>query len=247
MDDVWAAWARRWDRFQECYVPHREAQLSLMLDYVELWCPHRPLRILDLCSGPGTVADRALRRRPDAEVVAVDGDAWLLELGRRSIAGVTWVEADLREEGWEASIPGGAFHAALSMTALHWLDHTTLARVYSDLARLLEPEAVLLNADLIPAGDGLSPVAAIGREQYFRRQAARVRTRGPDWGAFWADAHQEGTFAELLARRDRRLGRRPGVRALSADGHRDALSAAGFRDVGEIWRLDAAAILMAVR
>jgi SAM-dependent methyltransferase len=248
MDVDWQEWASRWDRFQECYVPQREAQVAHMLDYAEHWCRARPLRALDLCSGPGTIAARLLRRQPDAHVVALDGDAWLLELGRRSTAGVAaWIEADVRDERWSEAIPAASLHAIFSMTALHWLDHETLARVYAAAARLLVPDGLLLNADLLPAGDG-STIGSVGRDRLFRWQSARTRDgAGIDWGTFWSDARDEPAFADLFARRDRNLGMRPGVRALSAVGHVTALRNAGFRDAAEIWRVDAAAILVAVR
>ncbi len=249
MEADWHHWATRWDRFQECYVPQREAQVARMLDFAEQWSRTRPLRALDLCSGPGTIADRLLRRHPDAHVVALDGDPWLLELGRRSTSGVSaWIEADVRKEGWSAAIPAASLQVVLSMTALHWLDHETLARVYVELAGLLVRDGLLLNADLIPAGDAASTIGSVGREQLFRWQAARTReNEGLDWSAFWGDARSVPAFADLLARRDRRLGMRPGVRAMSAAGHVAALRDAGFRDAAEIWRSDAAAILAAVR
>jgi SAM-dependent methyltransferase len=249
MEVDWHDWASRWDHFQECYVPQREAQVAHMLDHAEQWCRARPLRALDLCSGPGTIADRLLGRLPDAHVVALDGDAWLLELGRRSTSGVSaWIEADVREAGWSAAIPTGSLHAVFAMTALHWLDHETLARVYVEVARLLLPDGLLLNADLIPAGDAGSTIGALGRERLFRWHAEQTRAEGGiDWGTFWSDAHAEPAFTDLLEQRDRRLGMRPGVRAMSAAGHVRALRSAGFRDAAEIWRRDAAAILAAVR
>jgi SAM-dependent methyltransferase len=249
MQPDWHDWASRWDRFQECYVPHREAQIALMLDYAEQWCPARPLRALDLCSGPGTIADRLLRRQPDAHVLALDGDAWLLELGRRCTSGVrAWIEADVRTEGWSAAIPTASLHAVFSMTALHWLDHETLARVYGEVARILSPDGLLLNADLIPAGQTGSQIGAVGRERLFRWHAAQTRASGGvDWGTFWSDARAEPAFAGLLAQRDRLLGTRPGVRAMSAAAQITALRSAGFRDAAEIWRSDAAAIVGAVR
>lgn len=244
----WHAWLERWDRFQECYVPEREAQVAQMLDYVEFICDVRPLRALDLCCGPGTLADRLLRRQPEAHAVALDADPWLLELGRRTTGAVDgWVEADVRDEHWAASMPDASLDAVLSMTALHWLDHSTLGRVYADAARLLVCGGVLINADLIPAGDG-STIGAIGRERLFRWQATRTRAAGGvDWGTFWSEVRAEPAFSELLARRDRLLGMRPAVRALSTTGHVAALRRAGFRDAAEIWRMDAAAIIAAVR
>jgi len=79
----WSQWLTRWDRFQEAYVPGRELQFRLIVDYLALLHRDSPLRVLDLCAGPGSFGSRLLEERPDARVVALDHDPWLLELGRR--------------------------------------------------------------------------------------------------------------------------------------------------------------------
>ncbi|MDN5915253.1 MAG: class I SAM-dependent methyltransferase [Pseudonocardia sp.] len=43
-----------------------------------------PGRLLDLACGPGSLARRAVRRFPGAEVVGVDFDPVMLELARRT-------------------------------------------------------------------------------------------------------------------------------------------------------------------
>ena len=82
---LWGDWLARWDRFQESYVPHREEQFDVMLDYVGLWWNGKPVRALDLGCGPGSLASRLLYRLPHAEVVGLDYDPWLLEMGRQTL------------------------------------------------------------------------------------------------------------------------------------------------------------------
>ena len=61
--------------------------------------------ILDLGSGPGSLAVRLLERMPSATVVALDADPLLLALGAsawRDLPGLRFVSADLRMPTWPA-------------------------------------------------------------------------------------------------------------------------------------------------
>lgn len=242
--ELWDGWAQRWRAFQESYVPDRERQLAAISDHVEVATWGRAGRILDLGSGPGSVADAVLLRCPAARAVAVDLDPWLIELGRRTArAGerIDWVGADLRRPAWVAAVPGGPYDAVTSATTLHWLDHSEVRRLYGDAARLLACGGTLLVADVLPTG---SPGF-----QRRARAAATLREGAQEetWDRFWRDARAVPEFAELVEERDRRLlPRRPCV-SLPIEAHAAALAEAGFRDVGEVWRVHEAAVLAAVR
>lgn len=245
----WQRWSARWDHFQENYVLYREQQFNLMLDYVAQGYSSRPLQVLDLACGPGCLGGRLLRRLPEAEVVNLDFDPWLLEMGRQTIDGygrIRWVEADLRTDEWVAQLPYSAFHVVLSSTALHWFEREELLRIYRHLAAILVEGGWFLNADVIPTG---SPgVQRLTRTMLIRWQARELAK--PDregWPAFWREAHQEPTFQELLRERERRLGLRKPRRFLPLEFHQEALSSAGFADVGEIWRCHENAIILAIR
>jgi len=242
--ELWEAWGRRWRAFQESYVPAREHQLAAIADYVELATGGAAAAILDLGSGPGSVADVVLRRCPDARAAAVDLDPWLIELGRRTASAGTrigWIEADLRDPAWVGALPDGPYGAVTCATTLHWLDHSEIRRLYSDAARLLPHGGILLVADVLPTGSpGLQRLA---RAAAASREGAHEET----WDRFWRDARTVEQFAELVEERDRRLlPRRPRV-SLPVEAHAAALAEAGFRDVGEVWRLHEAAVLAALR
>jgi SAM-dependent methyltransferase len=244
---VWDEWAGRWERFQDAYVPLRDVQLDLVVDYAaEAVSDPRPA-VLDLASGPGTLARRAAARLPQARIVAVDLDPWLIALGRRQAPStVSWVEADLRDPGWTASLPAQRFDAIVSSTALHWLEPDRLWGLYAELASLLAPAGVFLNADVIPPGAGTGRIAAISRRRLEESQAANARApAGETWYEFWRAAEAQREFAELIRLRERRLGPRPPRVALGFDGHAERLRAAGFSDVAEVWRLHAAAVIAA--
>ncbi|WP_366521110.1 class I SAM-dependent methyltransferase [Lapillicoccus sp.] len=55
--------------------------------------------------------------------------------------------------------PASQFDAVLSSTALHWLPAEALSGLYRDLAQLLRPGGVFLNADHLPYGPA-TPILA---------------------------------------------------------------------------------------
>ena len=122
----WAGWLARWDAQQASYLPHREDRFDAIVAAVGAATGHEP-RILDIGSGPGSLARRVLDRLPNSQVVALDNDPVLLELGRNALAAygdrLQWLDADLCDPTWLSRLPDGArFHAVVSATALHWLN-----------------------------------------------------------------------------------------------------------------------------
>lgn len=247
-DSLWAAWYARWERFQEAYVPFREEQFAAMLEYIGTPSKKERLRVLDLCAGPGSAAVRLLARRPDAAVVAVDADPWLIALGRKA-AGlgdrVDWIEADVRDPDWTSGLSRMSFDAVLFATALEWFTWEELRNLYGDIARVLHPGGVFLVAGTMPAAS--SPLAARQRESLDRWRASRLASfSGEDWISFWRAAREEPQFRDLLTRRDVILGRRVGHVAASVRQHEAWLADGRFTDVAEVWRTHAHAILAAI-
>jgi trans-aconitate methyltransferase len=245
----WGEWAARWDRFQEAYVPQRELQFGVIGDYLELRGLGDDLRILDLCCGPGAAAARLLQRFPNARIVGVDYDPWLLALGRRtapSASRITWVEADLRDPAWVRKLPMPAFDAVVVTTAMQWFSSEEIARIYCDIHACLVPRGAFLTADVIPRGDeGTRRLSETAHRR--RRERSVAAANGEHWVTFWADARAQSAFAELLAARDRRFDGRSPLRPRAFEFHDGALRTAGFTDVGEVWRVDATAIVLALR
>jgi SAM-dependent methyltransferase len=99
--------------------------------------------VLDLGSGPGSLAVRLLDRIPAATVIAIDTDPLLLALGRAGYgdrAGLRFADLDLRAPGWAAGLGlDRAADAAVSTTALHWLPPPALRAMYAELATVLRP------------------------------------------------------------------------------------------------------------
>jgi ubiquinone/menaquinone biosynthesis C-methylase UbiE len=246
---LWRSWASRWERFQETYVPYREAQLTLMTGYIAQHWRENELRLVDLCSGPGSLTARLLETLPSAHVTAVDWDPWLLEMGRRTVEGgqrVSWVEADLRRPDWTEALPNTEFHAVLVVTAMHWFTPVEQQRIYRDVHGLLPERGMFLNADQIPTGS--SEVQHLAK-RYLGGWRARQQQRpdGEHWADFWRDARREPSFTDLIEERDRRLHPMRPFLPRPVSFHTAALSEAGFRQVGEVWRWHESAVLLAIR
>lgn len=148
----WQAWQDSWDRQQEWYMPDREERFRVMLDMVEALVGPAP-RVLDLACGTGSITDRVLKRFPEATSTGVDLDPALLTIAEGHFAGderVTFVTADLKDPNWRAALPHDTYDAVLTATALHWLPSGDLAVLYGQLAPLLAPGGVFMNADHMP-------------------------------------------------------------------------------------------------
>jgi SAM-dependent methyltransferase len=245
----WASWLTRWHRQQERYLHDRSRRFSIMLDYVEHLRGRGPLALIDLCCGPGSIAAAALTRFDTATVLACDIDPWLIEMGRRTLGSdprVEWLEADLRTNDWTEGLTPGGYDAVLTSTALHWLHRDELVRLYDQLAGLLAPGGLLLNADHQPVGR--ARIAAASHERKQREADAELAEPGAEsWEGYWEAARAEPAFAGLLAERDRRFANRRRAASVPVEFHRQALLAAGFDEVGEVWRHHDDAILLAIR
>ncbi|WP_241562209.1 class I SAM-dependent methyltransferase [Streptomyces hoynatensis] len=175
-------WVERWERQQQRYAIDREERFTVIADVVEHVTARqrRPL-VLDLGCGPGSLAARLARRLPRAEIVGVDMDPLLLALARAHRArAARYVEAVIGEDGWiEALGLRRAPDAAVATTALHYLPEPALLRTYRELAALLRPGGVLVNADHL--FQDAAPTSAV-TWHVGRRRAQRLREREPAGG-----------------------------------------------------------------
>lgn len=239
-----AAWQASWDHQQNHYMPDREHRFGMMLDVIEAVVGREPT-VLDLACGTGSITARMLERLPAARSVAVDVDPALLAIAEASFAAngrVDIVRADLADPGWSSRLGVERFDAVLTATALHWLRPEVLRRVYCDVFALLHPGGLVINADHMP-DDGLPTVSAALAEQDRSRRVAATAGGVADWDAWWEQARNDDALRELVAERDRRFGgSHAETFAPTARWHVDALRAAGFDEVGLIWRgaIDAA-------
>ena len=213
-----------------------------MIDAVEAAGRPDPL-VLDLGSGPGSLAVRLLRRMPAATVLAVDADPLLLALGSsawRDLAGLRFADADLRSVGWSAGLGlDRQPDAAVSTTALHWLTQPALAALYAELAQLLRPGGLVLNGDHLREDTDAPRLRFLGealieREEQRRAPGGHAET----WAGWWAAAAADPALADLHADREARRveSEHHGSPAGLLSVHVEALRAAGFAEVGTLWQ-----------
>jgi SAM-dependent methyltransferase len=241
--DAALTWVERWETQQQVYMPDREERFTAILDAVEEVAGRPDPLILDLGSGPGSLAIRLIRRMPSATVVALDADPLLLELGRsawRDVSGLRFADADFRTADWSAALGlERRPDAAVSTTALHWLTQSALIALYAELGRLLRPGGLFLNGDHLRGGDDAPVLMRLGRTLIEREEHRRFPGGHTEsWGGWWTAAADTPELAPLYAERQARQveSEHHGSPAYRLSVHCDALRAAGFAEVGTLWQ-----------
>jgi len=247
----WLRWYRSWEAQQESFNRNRERRFTAMLDVVSASLPAR-FTALDLGSGPGSLSARLLSRFPRARCVAVDVDPVVGRIGREALGTfhgrLTWVEANLGAPGWERNLPGRKFDAALSTTALHWLDRPRLQRLYRDLGRVLRRGGIFVDGDRLPWGDDRRVLSRLAAEVRTVRSRCAGRAAGwGAWNAWWDAARRDPELGPLFSLRKGRGSGHPRTGDLPLSVHVRALRRAGFRTADVVWRDLEDAVLFARR
>jgi SAM-dependent methyltransferase len=244
----WQQWLARWEAQQSGYMPDREERFAVIIDTLAALCGNAP-HVVDLGSGPGSLARRILERLPEARVTALDMDPVLLAIGRNALGDrdgrLAWLDADLRSR-W--TVPGDRpVDAAVSTTALHWLQPEPLAALYRHLGTVLRPGGVFMNGDRMdfPASEPrLAEAARAAREA---REVA-VDPSAESWEDWWAAVENDPALATEVAERGRRHHEHPDHdHPLDVAAHAASLRQAGFAEVDTIWQHLADRVLVAIR
>ncbi|MCQ4040964.1 class I SAM-dependent methyltransferase [Streptantibioticus rubrisoli] len=244
-----ALWVERWERQQQRYAVDREERFTVIADIVEHVVRDEPNPlVVDLGCGPGSLAARLVRRLPHAEIVAVDRDPLLLELGRtHHAAAAQFVEATIGADGWvRAMALDRPLDAVVSTTALHCLPVEVLADAYRQFAALVRPGGVLVNSDHFePGGDPASRIAVeVGRRRAERRRPHDLE----DWTSWWAAAADEPELAQLLTDQPRPSSAHHNPdNGLPLSHHVELLRRAGFQHICPVWQFGTGYVLVAVR
>jgi SAM-dependent methyltransferase len=227
------------------FFPHRAECIGAMLDVLPELLPAGPWRLLDLGAGTGSLARALLDRFPEATVVALDLDPVLMVIGQGALGEadgrLAWRQIDLREPFWaDALAPAAPFDAVVSLATLHHFTGREAAAIYQDLARLIRPGGLLLNAEMLAAGPPSSQLARVFDE---------VRRRGsPPADGWWEAIEAEPAFAAAVVERALLKDRMRGAgRKRSAEAHCRALRRAGFREATVAWRYLDEALVVGLR
>lgn len=247
----WTRWLRRWDEQQEAFHPDREDRFAAMFDLLEA-SQGRRFDALDLGSGPGSLSLRLLRRFPRARCVAVDYDPVVLRIGEGALGTVggrlSWVDVKLGSPGWTAKLPRRKYDAAVSTSALHWLQIPQLRKTYRDVRRILRPGGTFLNGDYLAWGSAQRRLDRLVRSVHRLRSRHTGSAAGwKAWERWWADARNLPELAEAFREQAARRSTHPSHGASTRDVHIRALRDAGFRDVAVLWQNLENSILFAAR
>jgi SAM-dependent methyltransferase len=123
-------------------IPHRREGEATLLEFL----PERVGRFLDLGSGGGRLLGLVKEARPNAEAVAVDFSAAMLEVLRDAYRGdqkISVVEHDLSSPLPEL----GKFDAIVSSFAIHHVTHERKRSLYSEIFARLNPGGMFLNLE----------------------------------------------------------------------------------------------------
>lgn len=142
--------ATRWRIFSRLYDPvlaltMRERRFrGLMLERLDADLPHEGTAV-DVGSGTGTFALALKERRPDAEIVAVDGDAEIMAMAeaKPGASAVRWQEGLAQE----LPVPDRSAGVVTISLVLHHLLPADKHRALAEARRILEPGGRLHVAD----------------------------------------------------------------------------------------------------
>lgn len=245
----WRRWLDRWESQQGAYMPNREARFSVIVGALQALCGDAP-HVVDLGSGPGSLSRRVLDRLPTARVTAIDLDPVLLAIGRHALGDqggrLSWLDADLRSRWRPAG--GEQVDAAVSTTALHWLQPDALAALYRHLGTVLQPGGVFVNGDRLGFPRESPRIAAAVDDMRDQLEHPPTAPDAESWEEWWAAVEQEPGLAGEVAERRRRHHDHPhDDHQADVEVHAQALREAGFSEVETIWQNLTDRVLVAVR
>jgi SAM-dependent methyltransferase len=248
-DDLdWQSWVDRWDRMQQRYLVKRGERFEVIARLIGK-TQQRVAKIVDLGCGTGSLMLDVLVAFPNAEVLGIDFDPSMLWLararlerfGRRAHTELM----DLRETSWVSAVPAPV-DAVVSATALHWFSPAQLAGVYHQVAQILKPAGIFLNADHV--GSDLPEIQREWERHRAEMREQEGRSHSDDWDGFWA-AYSRALGLDINEIHQRVIGGwEDGVEeGLPLAWHLDKLREKNFVHVDCFWRCDCDAVYGGIR
>ncbi len=128
------------------------------------------VRVLELGSGPGFLAERLLDRCPISSYWLFDFAPLMHELARDRLAKfgarAVFVDGDFSQPEWQQALEPERFELVVSVQAVHELRHASRATdFYRRAASLLRPRGILAVCDLLKRTDDDRPLFLTAAEQ----------------------------------------------------------------------------------
>ncbi|GAC69163.1 class I SAM-dependent methyltransferase [Gordonia soli] len=242
-------WLARWDLQQGHYMPDREERFDTLIDIVEEVVDRTDPLVVDLGTGPGSLAHRVIDRIPGARVVGVDADPLLLDLGTiaRPDHRIRTVLTDIREPGWFSRLDlNRAPDVYVSSTALHWINAEPLRQVLAECGRTVAPGGLFVDADHLYEGDRAPRLDGVLRALTDRRARRRGTRQDEDWQRWWEAVEEAPELADLVAARaggfDHVVTEKPTVY-----DYLTFLRDGGFAEAGTAWQVGDDRIIVAIK
>lgn len=234
-EDYFAAIARSYDRLQPVLVgPGYALGLGMLVDLV----PHEmtdAFAFVELGCGTATLTRMVLERFPNATAVAIDGESAMLEIARQKL-----VPHRSRAEVRQADVLSCELPTSdlvISSFMFHHIPPDELNEVLARIAGALRPGGCLILLDQMVAGLAWSTQIGGQSRRVNQRYVAAALARGT--------VTQEELDARVAFKREmKEQGKNVEFRH-SAERIIETMQAAGFDEVGLVWRMFANTIIMA--
>lgn len=264
-EDLWDKILLSWDLQQGAYLEYREQRFEFMIRTIADHLADKAdgvFTVLDLGTGPGSLAIRVLEYFDRVRVVAIDSDPLLLKIARETTAKYgdrcVVLEADFRDDSWVGQVEEigfGKVSAAVSTTALHWLDPSVFSSTAYGVGQLMEDGAIFLNGDHLAYELDQLNLRRLAKADQDRSQAQALKDPSTVlWEQWWEEVEQIDALSEVVEARKEWLkvaeghwGERKFDRLKSFSFQKSALAHAGFVDVDSIWQRHDDRILVGFR
>jgi tRNA (cmo5U34)-methyltransferase len=145
-------YAQQWVSKDQQRALEREAQFNAALRWLSVFLDG-PAQVMDLGSGPGTLAGKILSAFPEISVVCLDGSEEMLTQARERLRSfgerVSFIQADFAAEDWPSQVPR-QLNAIVSARAVHNLRKLKpIERVYRQVYGLLRPGGLFMNIERV--------------------------------------------------------------------------------------------------
>jgi ubiquinone/menaquinone biosynthesis C-methylase UbiE len=171
---------QEWVSKDERRAAEREAQFSAAIRWLLVFLEGRS-QVMDLGSGPGTLAQKLLAAFPEMRVICLDGSQEMLKLARERLASfadrVSFIQSDFADENWLAGLPR-QLDAVVSARAIHNLRKLKpIERVHRQICELLKPGGLFLNIERV--NFSTPRLRRYYRELQMKARGRAAKTDGP--------------------------------------------------------------------
>ena len=151
--------AREWADEVMVKRPWRVEFFEMFASVIQELAAGKPVRVLELGSGPGFLAEHLLKALPNIEYVALDFSPAMHELAVLRLGAlaerVKFVERSFLDESWSHEL--GEFEVVVTLQAVHELRHKNRAsKLHSQVKLLLSPDGSYLVCDHFSGDGGMS-------------------------------------------------------------------------------------------